>query len=77
MYFTTYRSTLLIVIDNTIVITWCILENVYVGSELLNAINIKNKESRTRNKKLTRIFHFLFTAHFVFVVFKNVSALLK
>ena len=41
MYFTTYRSTLLIVIDNTIVITWCILENVYVGSELLNAINIK------------------------------------
>ena len=42
MYFTTYRSTLLIVIDNTIVITWCILENVYVGSELLNAINIKS-----------------------------------
>ena len=77
MYFTTYRSPLLIVIVNTIVITWCILENVYVGSELLNAINIKNKESRTRNKKLTRIFHFLFTAHFVFVVFKNVSALLK
>ena len=37
----------------------------------------KNKESRTRDKKLTRIFHFLFTAPFVFVVFKNVSALLK
>ena len=42
IYFTTYRSPLLIVIDNTIVITWCILENVYVGSELLNAINIKS-----------------------------------
>ena len=45
MYFTTYRSPLLIVIDNTIVITHgykCILENVYVGSEQLNAINIKS-----------------------------------
>ena len=42
MYFTTYRSPLLIVIVNTIVITWCILANFYVGKELLNAINIRS-----------------------------------
>ena len=42
MYFTTYRSPLLIVIVNTIVITWCILANFYVGSELLNVINIRS-----------------------------------
>ena len=49
MYFTTYRSPLLIVIDNTIVITWCILENVYVGSELLTAINIKSSNDSGYN----------------------------
>ena len=42
MYFTTYRSPLLIVILNTIVITWCILSNFYAGDELLNVINIKS-----------------------------------
>ena len=42
MYFTTYRSPLLIVILYTIVITWCILSNFYAGDELLNVINIKS-----------------------------------
>ena len=42
MYFTTYRSPLLVVIVNTIVITWRILADFYVGSELLNVINIKS-----------------------------------
>ena len=41
MYFTTY-SPFTIVIVNTIVITWCILENFYVGGELLTVINIKS-----------------------------------
>ena len=41
MYFTTY-SPLTIVIVNTIVITWCILANFYVGGELLTVINIKS-----------------------------------
>ena len=41
MYFTTY-SPLPIVIVNTIVITWCILANLYVGGELLAVINIKS-----------------------------------
>ena len=38
MYFTTYRSPLLIVILNTIIISWCILANFHVGVELLNVI---------------------------------------
>ena len=42
MYFTTYRSPLPIVIINTIVINWCLLENFYVGGELLHVINIKS-----------------------------------
>ena len=42
MYFTTYRSPLLIVILNTIVITWCILSNFYADDELLNVINSKS-----------------------------------
>ena len=40
IYFTTYRSPLLIL--NVIVITWFILANFYVGDELLNVINIKS-----------------------------------
>ena len=42
MYFTTYRIPLLIVILNTIVITWCILSNFYADDELLNVIDIKS-----------------------------------
>ena len=41
MYFTTYIP-LPIVIVNTIVITWCILANFYVGGQLLTVINIKS-----------------------------------
>ena len=41
MYFTIYRSPLLIVILNAIVITWNTLANFCVGDELYNVLNMK------------------------------------